>query len=106
MPQPPAATGGGPERDRQNGPDDGPTLLSDAQWAYLQKRFELTRRERQVADLVCRGLRNDGIAAHLEVRPETVKTHIRSLFRKTGVRSRMHLLLTFVVEANHALKGC
>lgn len=94
---------GGRERGTQGPADDTPTLISDAQWAYLQKRYELTVREREIAELVCRGQRNGKIAAYLKVRPETVKTHVRNIYRKTGVKSKMLLLLRFVAEARHTL---
>lgn len=76
-------------------------LLGDVQWAYLQRRYELTTRERQIAELVCRGLRNDRVARHLGVRPETVKTHLRNVYRKTGAKSKVLLLLRFLREAEH-----
>ena len=75
------------------------SLLDDAQWAHLQRRYDLTPRERQIAELICQGLRNDSIATKLAVRPETVKTHVRNVYRKTGVRSKVLLLLRFFEEA-------
>lgn len=102
MSHPPGTTRKGVDTDDGGTrPDSFVTPLSDGQWAYLQRRYELTTRERQVAELVCRGLRNDRIAAHLRVRPETVKTHVRNIYRKTGVRSKMLLLLRFIAEAEH-----
>jgi DNA-binding CsgD family transcriptional regulator len=79
--------------------DDIPVLVSDGQWAYLQRRYGLTPRERQIAEMVCQGLRNARIAEHLRIRPETVKTHIRNIYRKVGVRNKIPLLLRFVSEA-------
>ena len=99
MPLGPDATGNGVERDRGGTPADGVALLGDVQWTYLQKRYELTTREREVAELVCRGLTNSHIAEVLRVRPETVKTHVRNIYRKTRVKSKMLLLLRFVAEA-------
>jgi len=89
------------ERADHQGPDDTLVLLDDAQWTYLQRRHELTPRERQVAELVCRGLKNDSIAKRLRVCPETVKTHVRNIYRKVGVGSKIHMLLRFVREANN-----
>ncbi|MDF0529662.1 LuxR C-terminal-related transcriptional regulator [Tsukamurella sp. 8F] len=48
----------------------------------------LTRRERQVADLVARGLTNKEIAAELYVSPRTVDDHLGKILRKLGIRSR------------------
>jgi len=48
----------------------------------------LTRRERQGLDAVAPGLSNDEIAAELYLSPNTVKGHLKRLFRKIGVSSR------------------
>jgi DNA-binding NarL/FixJ family response regulator len=48
----------------------------------------LTERESQVLALVVAGGRNADIAEALFLSPETVKTHLRSGFRKLGVSSR------------------
>ncbi len=53
----------------------------------------LTRRERQVVQLVARGYTNRQIAATLVVSPETVKTHVRHTLEKLGVRSKPELRL-------------
>jgi len=74
-------------------------LLDDKQWSYLKRRYDLTPRELQIADLVCRGLRNGSIAKHLKIRPGTVKTHVRNIYRKVKVSSKITMLLRFVAEA-------
>jgi len=74
-------------------------LLDDKQWAYLRKRYELTPRELEIAALVCRGYRNGSIAESLHITPGTVKAHMRNIYRKVRVKSRIRMLLTFVQEA-------
>lgn len=49
---------------------------------------QLSSRELGVLEQVRRGLGVAGIAAELYVSPNTVKTHLRSIYRKLGVRSR------------------
>jgi len=91
----------------KNRPDAGdPVLivLDDRQWSYLQRRYDLTPRELQIADLVCRGLRNGHIARDLNIRPGTVKTHVRNIYRKVKVKSKITMLLRFMAEA-HELAG-
>jgi DNA-binding CsgD family transcriptional regulator/tetratricopeptide (TPR) repeat protein len=51
----------------------------------------LTPQERQVAQLVRRGLSNKDVAAQLFVSPRTVDFHLRNVFSKTGVTSRSEL---------------
>jgi DNA-binding CsgD family transcriptional regulator len=51
----------------------------------------LTRAEVEVARLVAQGKTNRKIADHLFVSPHTVNTHLRHIFAKVGVRSRVQL---------------
>ncbi|HEV2347227.1 MAG TPA: helix-turn-helix transcriptional regulator [Actinocrinis sp.] len=54
----------------------------------------LTRAERQVADLVAEGRTNREIAEQLFVSPHTVNAHVRRIFEKLQVRSRVELVRT------------
>jgi DNA-binding NarL/FixJ family response regulator len=49
----------------------------------------LTERESQVLVLAAEGLSNREIAAALYLSAETVKAHLRQIFRKLGVRNRV-----------------
>ena len=51
----------------------------------------LSRREREVAQLVTRGLSSREIADRLVLSERTVETHIQRIFRKLEVRSRAQL---------------
>lgn len=48
----------------------------------------LSEREKQVAIGAARGLSNAEIGAWLFISPDTIKTHLRRLYSKTGVRTR------------------
>lgn len=74
-------------------------LLNNKQWLYVQSRYNLTPRERQIAELICQGLRNGGIARALRIKTGTVKTHTRNIFRKVRVESKIAMLLRFVTDA-------
>lgn len=73
-------------------------LLSKQQWSHVQSRYELTPREREIAELICQGLRNGKIAKVLQIKPSTVKTHTRNIYRKVHVQSKISMLLRFVTD--------
>ncbi len=52
----------------------------------------LSEREAEVLSLVQRGLSNKDIGEKLHISPNTVKTHLRAVFDKTGARSRFELI--------------
>ncbi len=58
------------------------------------REFEgLTDRERQVLDLIARGLDNDEIALTLKLSAKTVGNHITHIFAKAGVSSRAQAIV-------------
>ncbi len=60
--------------------------------SLLMRAHRLTRRERDVASLVLRGLATKAIADELTISPLTVQQHLTSVFDKTGVRTRRDLV--------------
>jgi len=53
----------------------------------------LTKREHEVLALVAEGLTNGQIADHLVISENTVQNHLRSIFDKLGVSSRLQAVL-------------
>jgi DNA-binding NarL/FixJ family response regulator len=49
----------------------------------------LTRRERQVLEMLSAGLTVGQIASRIGISPRTVETHVTKLYRKLGVRTRL-----------------
>ena len=53
----------------------------------------LTRRERQILNLLMEGCANKEIAMRLGVSTQTVKNQLSALYQKSGVGSRLELVL-------------
>ena len=62
----------------------GPSRIRD------QDVPEFTRRERDVLRLLCDGLDNKSIAAHLGIAPATAKDHLDNIYGKLGVSTRLN----------------
>lgn len=75
-------------------------LFNDQQWAYLQRKFQITPRELEIAKLVCQGYNNKDIAESLSIKEGTVKVHVRHIYRKTYVKNKMLMLLRFIEDSN------
>jgi DNA-binding NarL/FixJ family response regulator len=58
------------------------------QAGVMQRISALTRREREVLVLVCRGADSRTIAEELVISPETARTHVQNVLGKLGVHSR------------------
>lgn len=64
----------------------------------------LTEREQQILRLMARGLSNTEIAAELVLGVETIKTHVRHILAKLGVKDRLQAVIT-AYEAGFILAG-
>ena len=61
-------------------------------------RAELTDREREILDLLARGLSNADIAAQLTISVHTVRNHVANLSAKLGAHSKLEVLAIAVRE--------
>ncbi|MFJ2215222.1 LuxR C-terminal-related transcriptional regulator [Streptomyces sp. NPDC101062] len=72
-------------------PDIPATDISSARSAPNSSWSRMTKSERAVANLARVGLSNHQIAGRLSISPHTVDFHLRRIFQKLGVRSRVQL---------------
>jgi DNA-binding CsgD family transcriptional regulator len=64
----------------------------------LMMAYRLTKQEQTITQLVCRGLSTRELAERLHITPNTVQDHLKSIFDKTGVRSRRELVAAILQE--------
>lgn len=64
----------------------------------LMMAYGLTKQEQIVTGLVCRGLSTRELAERLHITTNTVQDHLKSIFDKTGVRSRRELVTAILQE--------
>ena len=64
----------------------------------LMLAYGLTGREQTVTSLICRGRSTREIGARLHISESTVQDHLKSIFDKTGVRSRRELVAAILQE--------
>ncbi len=71
-----------------------PADIASVSYDDIFSRTGISSREQEIVYLVLKGLGNRDIAKQLFISPNTVKTHIRNIFRKMGVKSRFELAMT------------
>jgi two-component system, NarL family, response regulator LiaR len=65
--------------------------VPDSGWRPLRSR--LTNREWEIIEMLSAGATTEGIAEQLVLSPATVYSHVKSLLRKLGVRSRREAVI-------------
>jgi DNA-binding NarL/FixJ family response regulator len=71
-------------------------LLKSPTSNQLAKMKAVSRREMEVLALISESMTNEEIAQKLFLSAKTVKTHIRNIFEKTGIRNRVEAVLLFI----------
>ena len=67
--------------------------------ARLMREFGLTRRQGEVMALLIQGKTYKAIGGVLGVSENTVRSHVKKLYDKAGVTSRMELLHLFLTSS-------
>ena len=93
----PATQENRPSNDGQTHALTGGRRSTDSELLDLYDRWlSLSPRERHITYLTCMGYKNDQIAFQMGVTVGTVKSYLRHVFYKIGVRSKTELRLKFV----------
>ena len=69
--------------------------IIDKNLPVTMKRIDagLTAREKEVLLLLAKGLNRDEIAAKLFISPETVKMHIKNIYKKLKAKNKVDALI-------------
>jgi DNA-binding CsgD family transcriptional regulator len=73
--------------------------LVDVEYADPTAWTTLTKAERKLSVLVARGLTNRQVGEHLFISRHTVDAHLRHIFRKLGISSRVGLAHLVALQA-------
>ena len=68
----------------------------------LKDKFSLSEREIEVIELLAQGLTNQNICDQLHISINTVKSHIKSIYKKLDVTNRLQLINLLGGNGNHA----
>lgn len=60
----------------------------------MMSAYGLSEQERAISGLVFQGQSTQAISQHLHIGENTVQDHLKSIFNKTGLRSRRELVAT------------
>jgi len=74
-----------------------PELFTPARWTALAGHFRLSKRQKEIARLICLGCSNTTIGKELGLRLDTIRMHNRELFKKLGIRQRMGVPVRLVL---------
>jgi signal transduction histidine kinase/DNA-binding NarL/FixJ family response regulator len=67
------------------------TQKKDLKRSYIMERFDLTKRQMEVLDLIIKGYTNKEIAEIMGLSPRTIENHVSNLLIKFGVERRTQL---------------
>jgi DNA-binding NarL/FixJ family response regulator len=76
-----------------------PPLFPPALWRQLARHLGLTKRQLLVAQMICAECTVPDIARRMERSPSTIASHVRRLYRRLGVRTRVGVVVRLVEHA-------
>ena len=64
----------------------------------VYERFNISNREKEIVQMVLKGLSNNEICEKIFISLNTIKNHLKNIFKKTGVKNRIELVRLFQGE--------
>lgn len=72
--------------------------FGDAAWMQLARSLRLSKREVEISRGVFENLKEQALAAELNISEHTIHTHLNRLFRKLHVQTRAQMVLRIMQE--------
>ena len=82
----------------RNGSNPGQTVFSRSQWLAVARSLRLSGREFQIVQGVFSDQTDEAIAQELGISPHTVHTHVKRLYQKLEITSRVQLVIRVMAE--------
>jgi DNA-binding CsgD family transcriptional regulator len=84
--------------------DDAPALFTPEEWLSVARLLRLSPRQRAVAELLCAECSQREMAERLGLSLDTIRAHLRALYARLRVRSRVGVVVCLVL-AQRELSG-
>lgn len=72
--------------------DDAPEIFSTPAAPLPLADYRLTRQETVIVDMLAGGMKNAEMCAALNIAESTLRTHLKNIYRKTGIEKRQDLV--------------
>jgi len=70
-------------------------IVSTSKFDTLIEKYNISKREKEIIELLCKGKTNKEIGEELFIAPLTVRDHLYNIFQKTKVKNRLELANLF-----------
>ena len=70
-----------------------PSIFTRREWAEIRRNLGLSTRQAEIVCLLLEGHKIYAVAVTLSISPDTVRAHLRRLYRKLAVADRLDLVI-------------
>lgn len=71
-------------------------------WKVVERRYSLSSRQREIAELICDSKSNEEIASDLGITTNTVRMHVKLLYEKLGVHDRVGVAMKLLQPSRNS----